>query len=93
MFKHKNQSIRFMQDYCNCQQKVMFDDNDDRDFRACEQNLFKKVEFISTKGRFQRKNLVKSLVIHQTGGGGGHPEPNSIFKKKKVFFRDHIGPF
>ena len=45
------------------------------------------------KGRFHKKNHVKSVVFCQTGGGGGHPEPNSIFEEKKVFFRDHIGPF
>ena len=35
---------------------------------------------------FKEKNLVKSLVIHQTGGEGHH-EPNSIFEKREVFFQ------
>ena len=43
-------------------------------------------QFFASKGRFQRKNLVKSLVIHQTGGRGGHPEPNSIFEEEKKDF-------
>ena len=36
---------------------------------------------------------VKEIVLYPMHGGGGegHPEPNSIWKKG--FFRDHIGPF
>ena len=41
-----------------------------------------------TKGRFHKKDQVKSLVIHQNGGGGGSPRTKLYFwRKKKMVFR------
>ena len=40
---------------------------------------------------FTKKSRKKCGVLPKRGGG--HPEPNSIFEKKEIFFRDHIGPF
>ena len=43
-------------------------------------------------GKVAKKEEVKSVCV--CVGGGGHPEPNSIFEEeKKRFFRDHRGPF
>ena len=42
-------------------------------------------------GKVSQKKCEKAGDL-PNGGGGGHPEPNSIFRKKR-FLRDHIGPF
>ena len=57
-------------------------------FTACNDTLLYSLSLFAFstklvgKGRFQKKNLVKRLVI----GWGGHPEPNSIFERRKKGF-------
>ena len=85
---------QFVQDYCNCQHCKVMDDNDkEAAFRACKQNLFEQVGFISLNLQVRGCSWHMAHSCVSSHSTGPQIQDKSLTKCLGVLWTTFFNPF